>query len=139
MSGSSLLVGLLALATFGTSAAATENAYYINENSVAMTEVQYEQLESMGFSEQEIAEMSEEKFNKLASYKLISTNVETVEVPYGSRSGADDEEETISTFKLSPWIEKIGPGGGGGNTDPTQKTYTASDSEKQQCLLNLFT
>lgn len=133
MSGSSLLAGLLALATFGTSAAATENAYYINENSVAMTEVQYQQLESMGFSEEEIAEMSEEKFNKLASYKLISTNVETVEVPY-SELISDDYKEPLPTnspmrirddfYQDNMWNH----GNGGG--DPTFEMYTASDSEK---------
>ena len=49
MNGTSILAGLIALATFGSSTCVSLDTYYINENSIPMTETQYEQLEAMGF------------------------------------------------------------------------------------------
>lgn len=45
MNGTSILAGL----TFGSSTGISLDTYYVNENSIPMTEAQYEQLEAMGF------------------------------------------------------------------------------------------
>ena len=77
MNGTSILAGLIALATFGSSTGVSLDTYYINENSIPMTEAQYEQLEAMGFDEYEIATMSQDNFDKLVSYEFISSETTT--------------------------------------------------------------
>lgn len=71
MNGTSILAGLIALATFGSSTGISLDTYYVNENSIPMTETQYEQLEAMGFDEYEIATMSQDNFDKLVSYEFL--------------------------------------------------------------------
>lgn len=55
MFATNIIAGLLALVTFGSGTAVAEDSYFVNDNSVIMTETQYEQLEAMGFNEEEIA------------------------------------------------------------------------------------
>ena len=48
-----------------------EECYYVNNNQVSMTKSQYDSLFSMGFNDYEVANMTEEKFDKFVSIGFI--------------------------------------------------------------------
>ena len=82
MNGTTILAGLLALTTFGSGTGVSLDTYYVNKNSIPLTEIQYEQLETMGFDEYEIDNMSQERFDKLVSYGFIPNEATTTAKQY---------------------------------------------------------
>ncbi len=90
MNGTTILAGLLALTTFGSGTGVSLDTYYVNKNSIPLTEIQYEQLETMGFDEYEIDNMSQERFDKLVSYGFIPNEATTTANNYGQQNNTDD-------------------------------------------------
>ena len=99
---SALALGAGAIIPFATSsnvAYAESNCdeiYYINSNQISMTKDQYDILNTIGFDEPEIDNMSEEKFNKIMSMEVLNTQRETSIVYNGDDVYTTEADDNFS-------------------------------------------